>query len=135
MLLVFVVTLSLLVSCNNQPPYVKGNGEPIHLVNNDGASDHTWDEVASFLLQDKTDRGVYSTRHNSFNFAEELHNKAEYYGFKTALVIVDFENGETYCLNAFDTIDLGLVYVDSTGRDNFSSIRAGMSATAEIIVE
>lgn len=118
----FTLTSWLLAGCNSQLPFLKGNGESVKLVNNSGAYDRTWDEVVRFLIQDNTDSVPYTKRHNSFNFAEELHNKAEYYGFKTAFVIVTFENGDSYALNAFRTIDLGLIYVDSTGEGNFDSI-------------
>lgn len=133
---IFVLISGALVGCNSQPPFFKGTGEPVKLVNNSGASTHTWDEIVRFLIQDNTDTVPYTTRHNSFNFAEELHNKAEYYGFKTAFVLVEFDNGDSYALDAFDTIDLGLIYVDSTGEGYFDSVAQPMiKEYAEVTIQ
>jgi hypothetical protein len=49
------------------------------------------------------------------SFAETLHNNAEQEGIRAAWVAIDFEDGETHALNAFDTTDEGIVFVDCTG--------------------
>lgn len=114
-----MVMLSLLFSegCYTQPPYSKAPGQPVRLVNNQDAVDPTWEQLMTFLTTDKTDQEDYSLF--SFPcgaFAEEVHNSAEAAGIKTAFVAVSFE-GETelHALNAFETIDKGLVYIDCTG--------------------
>lgn len=98
-------------------PYFKALGKPVHLINDSGAEDQPWQEVVSFLERDTTDEEAYASEHECGFFAEELHNRAEYYGFKTALVVVEFETGELHALNAFNTVDYGLVYVDCGGRE------------------
>ena len=49
------------------------------------------------------------------NFAQELHNNAEEAGIRTAFVAIHYEEGIPHAINAFKTIDQGLVYIDVTG--------------------
>lgn len=116
-LALILIALPVLSGCRqSEPVYVKPTGEPVNLVNNSAARDHPWQEVVEFLERDTTDEERYTPERGSAYFAEILHNRAEYYGFKTAFVVAGFENGESYYLNAFNTVDYGLVYVDCTGR-------------------
>ena len=48
------------------------------------------------------------------DFAERLHNDAEMAGIRCAFVTVDTSEG-FHALNAFQTTDQGLIYVDDTG--------------------
>ncbi len=50
------------------------------------------------------------------DFAEVLHNNAELFGIKAAWVALDFKEGPGHALNAFQTTDRGLVFIDSTGQ-------------------
>lgn len=119
-LLIFVVIIiTMSVNCSNQPSLLKGTGEPVNLINNNAARDHPWQEVSKFLSRDNTDEEEYTIEHDSNYFAELLHNRAEYYGFRTAFVVVEFENGETYSLNAFNTVDYGTIYIDCMGSGNW----------------
>ncbi|SDF47111.1 AN1-like Zinc finger [Methanolobus vulcani] len=97
--------------------FVKASGEPITLIENQSASDPTWDELIAFLKEDDTDRILYQK--GTFvcaDFAEKLHNNAENAGIKTAYVVVDFtDRPEGHALNAVTTTDKCLVYVDCTG--------------------
>lgn len=101
-------------------PYSKASGSQVCLVNYKNATDPTWDELIAFLHSDDTDEQPYID--DSFvcaDFAEMLHNTAEASGIKAASVGVDFAVGEGHALNAFNTTDKGLVYVDCTS--GFSS--------------
>ncbi|MCW3138860.1 MAG: hypothetical protein N2V76_10780, partial [Methanophagales archaeon] len=96
-------------------PYSKASGSQVCLVNYKNATDPTWDELITFLQMDDTDEHPYNF--SSFvcaDFAERLHNNAESSGIRAAWVAVDFEFGEDHALNAFNTTDKGLVYVDCT---------------------
>jgi hypothetical protein len=93
-----------------------GNGEPIRLSENAQASDVSWEQVKEFVMNDDTNAHLYVT--DSFvcaDFAALLHNRAEAAGIKTAYVSIDFAEGPAHALNAFNTTDRGLVYVDCTG--------------------
>jgi hypothetical protein len=48
-------------------------------------------------------------------FAQALHNSSEAAGLRCALVTLEFEKGEGHVLNAFETTDKGLIYMDCTG--------------------
>ena len=126
LLLIFTLTSGAPAGCGQaQPPYFKAPGEPVNLINNSRACDHPWQVVWSFLAQDTTDKEAYTTEHRCGFFAEELHKRAEYYGIKTALVVVEFEDGEPHALNAFNTVDYGLVYIDCTGEGRFEAPAPG----------
>lgn len=116
-LALILIALPIWSGCRqSEPVYIKPSGEPVNLVNNSAARDHPWQVVSDFLERDTTDQERYTLEGGSAYFAEMLHNRAEYYGFKAAFVVVEFESGETHALNAFNTVDYGLVYVDCTGR-------------------
>lgn len=99
-------------------PYSKASGSSICLTNYKNATDPTWDELITFLQKDNTDDRMYMVGlFVCADFAEMLHNNAEASGIKAAWVSVDFTIGEGHALNAFNTTDNGLVYVDCTGGD------------------
>jgi len=100
-----------------QPPFSKTfAGERIHLVNNSATSDPTWQELMAFLIADETDQKDYSLfSYPCGAFAEEVHNNAEATNIRAAWVTVYFSDAsEWHALNAFHTIDSGLVFVDCT---------------------
>ena len=97
--------------------FIKAAGDILYLTDNKSAVNPTWDELITFLKQDDTDRILYDDQ--SFvcaDFAEKLHDNAEKSGIKAAFVSINFEDVSTgHALNAFNTTDMGLVYVDCTG--------------------
>lgn len=101
-----------------QPFYSQGvAGTQVNLVNNDSSADVTWQELFQFLESDYTQSGTYIEGfYMCGSFAEDLHNNAEQEGIRAAWVAVHFEDGgESHALNAFFTVDKGLVFVDCTG--------------------
>ena len=114
---------------NNNIKYVKINGailvgadgHRITLKENPIASNPTWIELKEFLEEDKTDEMTYN--YTSFvcaDFAEMLHNNAEVSGIKSAYVTIELGPSAGYsisgghALNAFQTTDRGLIYIDCT---------------------
>lgn len=100
---------------------VGGDGEPILLIDNPAATDPTYAELVAFIQQDNTDTNNYledpRIGYVCADFAEDVHNNAEAAGIRAASVSVGFEgDGEGHALNAFETIDKGLVYIDCTGQ-------------------
>jgi hypothetical protein len=120
-----------IVYYDRQPPYLLvKDGENVKLVNNDEASDPTWDEMIAFLEEDKTDHKAYvPDKFICGGFAQELHNNAEAGGIKSAWVAINIEGDPLgHALNAFNTTDKGLVFVDCTGKgllDELDYIDAG----------
>jgi len=115
-------------SKNTKHVYINGgvlagaDGHRIVLHNNPNAENPTWEELEAFLLADKTDEHSYNRlTFVCADFAEMVHNNAEAAGIKAAYVCVElgacsyFLSGGGHALNAFDTTDRGLVYIDCTG--------------------
>ena len=101
---------------------VRGSGEPVELINNPNATNPTFAELVAFIERDRTDEYsyIFGPPKNAFvcsDFAETVHNNAEAAGIKAAWVGIDIEGEpEGHALNAFETTDLGLVYIDCTGK-------------------
>jgi len=105
---------------------VKGNNEPIILVDNPTASNVSYQTLRDFLYNDTTDELPYiwafMTKDESDvdfvcgDFAELLHNNAEESGIRTGLVYVELSGFENHVLNVFKTTDKGLVFIDDTGQ-------------------
>jgi len=101
---------------------VRGSGEPVELINNPDATNPTFAELVAFIERDRTDEYsyIFGPPKNAFvcsDFAETVHNNAEAAGIRAAWVGIDIEGEpEGHALNAFETTDLGLVYIDCTGK-------------------
>ena len=94
-----------------------GDGEPVTLYENPLAEDPSWGQLTRFIVDDDTDEQPYVAE--SFvcaDFAATLHDRAETAGIKAAYVSVDFTDGPGHALNAFNTTDRGLVFIDCTGQ-------------------
>jgi hypothetical protein len=92
-----------------------GAGAPLVLHDNPSAQDPSWAELRSFVLADDTDEQPYVE--DSFvctDFAAMLHDRAEAEGIRAAYVSVDLTGSPGHALDAFNTTDRGLVYIDCT---------------------
>ncbi len=123
--------------------YIKGgvlvgaDGHMITLHNNRDATNPSWAELKAFLANDKTDKQLYN--YSTFvcgDFAEMLHNNAEASGISAAFVTVIlgpcsyYSTSGGHALNAFQTTDKGLVYIDCT-----SSLSANQGGNADKTVD
>lgn len=96
-----------------------GDGKAIILDNNPDATNPTYAELVAFIKSDPTDTREYvaegSGAYVCADFAEDVHNNAERSGIRAAWVGITFENiEEGHAINAFETTDKGLVYIDCT---------------------
>ncbi len=90
--------------------------QPIIIRNYANAKNPTYQELLTFMKSDKTDETPYqSDKYASFDFAETLHNNAEKAGLRCAYAIVEI-SGSPYAINAFETTDRGIIYIDDTGK-------------------
>lgn len=89
----------------------------INLVNSQSAMNPTWEQLLRFVESDITDEQTYvEGEYMCGDFAETLHNNAEKEGIRAAWVAVDFADSTIgHALNAFNTVDQGIVFVDCTG--------------------
>jgi len=136
---------SILSSLLKNPDYiyegdavlVGGDDRPIRLLNQETSSDITYAQLLDFLREDYTDTLTYIGRESEnpeaipfvcSDFAETLHNNAEAVGIKAGYVSIDFADGGIgHAINAFQTTDMGLVYVDCTGKSEYSQLENGGS--------
>jgi len=121
-----------------QPGYYGASPDsPVVLTNNESAGNPTWHELKSFLIADTTDKNEYLPGIRVCSeFAAELHNNAEKAGIRAAWVALDLENdSEGHALNAFETTDQGLVFIDCTGGIPVIEIPAIDEETGYIIEE
>jgi hypothetical protein len=97
--------------------WVGADGHQISLINNNSATNPTYNQLISFIKKDKTDEKIYKPgKFTCGDFAEIVHNNAEKAGIKSAWVTISFKNvGRGHVCNAFNTKDKGLVYIDCTG--------------------
>lgn len=95
---------------------VDAQGRPVTLRNNPQARDVALAQVLAFVQSNQVNQLTYRPgRFACTEFAVALHNDAEAAGIRCALVGVRFQRGAGHALNAFQTTDHGLVYIDCTG--------------------
>jgi hypothetical protein len=131
---------------NNDESYVFFNGAVmvgaddhfIVLRNNPDAHKPTWAELKAFLESDSTDRRAYiAGSYTCGDFAETLHNNAEAAGIKAGIVAIELKSPTmagailNHSLNAFETTDRGIMYIDETSSssgyyaDKIASLKIG----------
>ena len=123
------VPAGLLPKLNDNEEYVFYKGavmvgacnQYIVLRNNPSAKNPAWADLKAFLKADQTDRQAYiAGKFTCGDFAEILHNNAEAAGIRSAIVAVELKpdslaEGVIYhSLDAFETTDHGLMYIDDT---------------------
>ena len=114
----------------NSAMHVGGDNKPIELANNPNAQNPTYTQLISFIKGDTTDSNEYVEEgpgaYVCSDFAEDVHNNAEAAGIRTAWVSIDFVGGgEGHSLNAFETIDRGMVYIDCQNGDAVAYFEIG----------
>jgi len=104
-----------------------GDWEPIVLVDNPDATNPSYAELVAFIQMDLSDTNRYiDGEYVCADYAEDVHNNAEVAGIRTAWVSVTFENDdEGHALNAFETTDKGLVYIDCVECDTIAYVEKG----------
>ena len=95
---------------------VTSTGTPAKLSNNPNARNRPLVDVLKFVQANTVNRRFYKP--GAFmctEYAIALNDAAEANGFRCALVSLGFREGIGHALNAFETTDHGLVYIDCTG--------------------
>lgn len=123
------------VDLTQKLPFTSG-GE-LYIINNPTSHDPTYSELLSFLQNDTTDTLTYHSKFMCGEFATLLHNNAESQGIRSGVVNIRFQNQTVgHTINAFNTTDQGLVFIDCTGsnRDTDDKI-ATLETNSEYVVE
>jgi len=88
--------------------------------------DPTWSELKEFIKNDNTDTFLYSEGNfDCEGFAITLRDRAWRHGFRCAFVALNFAGTRGHALNAFQTVDRGIVYVDVTEHDKIAYVQIG----------
>lgn len=104
----------------NELPIIAGSwyhkDHAITLINNVHAKPVPYEKLMEFL-KNPVIRSLYDKnwKKGSFmcgDFAMQLHNRAERYGIKCAFVELQYTTGTGHAINAFDTTDAGIIFVD-----------------------
>jgi hypothetical protein len=118
---------------------VGADGLRITLQNNSNAVNPSWNELKQFLLSDETDKERYDYNHFvCADFAEMLHNNAEAAGIRSAYVCIqlgpcsNYPYGGGHALNAFETTDRGLVYIDCTASTQSPGTNADKTVEVQV---
>lgn len=112
-------------------PLLKGNGEPIVLVDNPVAHNVTYEALKTFLLNDTTDEHTYLeaigniSKEDAYvcgDFAEKLHNNAEAAEIRAGIVYIDLPGYVDHVINVYETTNRGIIFIDDTGEHFISSM-------------
>jgi len=98
--------------------------------------DPSWSELEEFLRLDDTDTIPYVE--NSFDcsgFAITLRDRAWGYGFRSAYVELGFGDEVGHAINAFDTTDKGVIFIDDTEADQVAYVEVGEEYGAILLDE
>lgn len=95
----------------------------IDLKTNPNAANPTWQELLDFLRTCQVDQIPFNPPSFSCaDYAEALYNDSEAAGIRTAFVAVHFYDSSIgHSLNAYQTTDRGLVFIDATQTTTFQS--------------
>lgn len=109
------------------------NSSDVMITNRENAYDPTMTELTAFLKADRTNNHIYVDQSfDCTHYTVMLHDNAEANGIRCGFVLIRF-NGSCppHSVNAFQTTDNGLVFVDDTGTldgsgiDSFVNIQIG----------
>ena len=109
---------------------IGGDNKPIELINNPDAKNPSYNQLKSFIKNDLTDTHpfihTYFGGYVCADYAEDVHNNAEEAGIRAAWVGIYFKDEELgHALNAFNTTDKGLVFIDCTEWDTVAYVEEG----------
>ncbi len=98
----------------------------LNTVKNFTLKNPTWEELKNFLKQDSTDEIEYKPgEFDCTGFAITLRDNAWKLGLRCAFVEIAFVEGEGHALNAFQTVDRGLIFVDAVEKDAVAYVQVG----------
>ena len=119
--------LALGITIHSSPTAWTFNGLTWTHNDNPQAVNPTWNQLTTFIAQDKTDQHAYNINSfNCVNYATTVYNNAETSNIEAATVTMNLQNSAAgHAVNAFITSDYGLVYVDCTGNDAIARVEAG----------
>lgn len=97
--------------------------------------DPTYQEVADFIRNDKTDErtpieDTFVCRH----FAQLVNNNAEDQGIRCAFVVLGFGSKSSHAIVGFDTVDYGIVYIEPQSDEWVRNLEIGKEYWTECVI-
>ncbi len=123
------------VASGINPPFAASGNiySKVSLTNNVTSNNTDIRSLKNFIFQDKTDEKEYITGiYMCGEFAREVHNNAEKQGIRCAWIAIKLDNGKYHALNAFETTDQGLIFIDCTGRTKVMEGPRNQDTVAEV---
>ncbi|MFA5367450.1 MAG: hypothetical protein WC333_06195 [Dehalococcoidia bacterium] len=75
--------------------------------------DPTYSELKQFIKEDDTDKNEYMDgTFTCSDFAASLNNNAVQLGYNAAYVYIAYPDGSGHAINAFKTVDKGLIFIE-----------------------
>jgi len=100
--------------------------------------DVTFNEMLNFIKSDQTDKNEFSDDYNCLGYALTLKSNASIRGIRCAVVILYYRNEFTgernigHAINAFETTDKGIVYVEPQSDALRYNISIGQSYSSQL---
>lgn len=110
--------------------------EKLKSGNNYDLHDPTYNEIASFIAQDKTDEEEYiEDVFDCEQFSQQVNTNAENAGIRCAYVIIYFYDTDAgHGIIGFNTVDQGMVYVEPQSDEWVENLEAGNDFWTDCIV-
>lgn len=91
-----------------------------------GLRNPAWTEIKAFITQDTTDMIPYNIKTFACSgYAILIRDHSRQLGFRSAYIQLEFPSLAGHVLNAFQTTDYGLVYIDCTSSDKVGYVISG----------
>ena len=75
--------------------------------------DPTYSELQQFIMDDLTDENEYMDgTYTCSDFAARLNNNAIQLGYNAAYVYLAYSDGSGHAINAFQTVDKGIIFIE-----------------------
>lgn len=92
-------------------------------INKSDLKNVTWPEVVDILKRDNTDKLEYKKDVFDYEgFALTLRDRLARYGIRCAFVELEYPQGAGRAINAFETTDKGIIYIDEVGNDQIAYV-------------
>src|SRR5271157_5266458 len=98
-------------------------------------SDPSYNQLTNFLYSDNTVDDTYIPgSYVCVNFAVHLYENAESHGIRGHLIDIGLDNSPGHMIDAFDTTDRGIIYIDATGNTVEQKMRGSPSIPTTVNV-
>ncbi len=113
---------------NDGYDYGKAEGYQKGVIDGAGSGynirDPTYAEAIAFITSDQTDKNLWTDNYVCMNFVADFKNNAFELGYRAGCVYIEFPDNIVHGISCFNTVDNGLVFVE-TQTDEIVSLTVG----------